>query len=179
MAQVRIIGGQWRGRKLPLIEHKQLKPTPDRVKETLFNWLQSHIVGSVCLDLFAGSGALGFESLSRGAKEVVFIEQNKQLVHAIKQQAKRLQAATGDIYQLEAVNWLQHNSREFDIIFLDPPFGEPLLATCLQLICQKQLLKPNGLIYVETDTVKNIPEGYSKWKQTKVGRVHAMLLKPE
>ncbi|TPW17985.1 MAG: methyltransferase, partial [Halothiobacillaceae bacterium] len=118
---LRIIGGTWRSRRLEFPTVEQLRPTPDRVRETLFNWLQHRIGGARCLDLFAGSGALGFEALSRGANEVVFVEIDPAAVQALRANAQRLQADNAQIIHEEALRYLAKPADPFDIIFLDPP----------------------------------------------------------
>ena len=114
--KVRIIAGKWRGRKLDVIDSQGLRPTPDRIRETLFNWLQNDIVGARCLDLFAGTGALGFEALSRGAAEVVMVESNGKLVDTLKQHAVVLGSEQHSIQQADAFSWLQQADKGFDII---------------------------------------------------------------
>ena len=120
---VRLIAGQWRGRKLPIVDVEGLRPTGDRVKETLFNWLQTQIPGARCLDLFAGSGSLGFEAASRGAAEVIMVERDPTVVGCLQASAERLSAAQVTILQTDAAAYLQTSPDPFDIVFLDPPFN--------------------------------------------------------
>lgn len=148
--QLRIIGGQWRGRRLQLAATSCLRPTPDRVRETLFNWLQPWIEGVVCLDLFAGSGALGFEAISRGARSVVMVEQNPTAVAMLETNRVRLHAENVVIVRCDALSYLQQVTAHFDLVFLDPPFaGDDVGVYCQELEC-RGLLKSDALIYLET-----------------------------
>ena len=136
---VRIIGGSWRGRRVHFPDSPGLRPTPDRVRETLFNWLQHSIAGARCLDLFAGSGALGLEALSRGARETVFVEQAFAPAQMLADQLKRfyggaMAGSNGRIVQMSAERFLTAPGESFDIIFLDPPFGLDALPEYVRLI---------------------------------------------
>jgi 16S rRNA (guanine966-N2)-methyltransferase len=146
---LRIIGGIWRGRRLNFPESAMLRPTPDRVRETLFNWLQPWIAGAHCLDLFAGSGALGLEALSRGAAQVVLLEQDAAVVQALRDNLDKLQAQAADLIHTDAVRYLQGPARPFDIVFLDPPFQSDLLKRCFDLLEKQRWIKPGGLVYIE------------------------------
>ena len=148
-SQLRIIGGIWRGRRLSFPETAKLRPTPDRVRETLFNWLQPWIAGAHCLDLFAGSGALGLEALSRGAAQVVLLEQDAAVAQCLRDSVYKLQAQAADLIHTDAVRYLQGPARPFDIIFLDPPFQSDLLDRCFGLLEKQQWIKPGGLVYIE------------------------------
>ena len=148
--RIRIIGGRWRGRKLPVPDAPGLRPTPDRVRETLFNWLQPLIPGARCLDLYAGTGALGLEALSRGAAHVHFVDNNVVLTDAIQTLARTL-AADATVVTAAAGDWLPGNADHFDVIFLDPPFGQDLLAGIIDLIGEHECLKPGGLVYIESE----------------------------
>jgi 16S rRNA (guanine966-N2)-methyltransferase len=142
---VRIIGGGWRGRRVSFPDIPGLRPTPDRVRETLFNWLQSAIAGTRCLDLFAGSGALGLEALSRGAQEIVFVEQAVAAARALQEQLIRLGARTkGQVVEMGAARYLRSVPQAFDIVFLDPPFGRNALAEYIPLLVQGHWLKPGS-----------------------------------
>lgn len=175
--RIRIIGGAWRGTKLSVSAFEQLRPTPDRIRETLFNWLQNVISGAVCLDLFAGSGALGFEAASRGAARVVMVEQNRQQAANLQRQADALQAEMVEVVQADAIQWLETARPDFDLVFLDPPFGADLLARTLPLLAQKRLLRRNGLVYVEAETGLTVdPNGFEISKQKHAGQVQYMLL---
>ncbi len=150
MGKIRIIAGRWRGRKLNVPNEETLRPTPDRVRETLFNWLAENIHGATCLDLFAGTGALGFEALSRGAASCTFVEKHAQTAKTLQNNLVLIQAC-GDIQALDATQFLNSTSQAFDIIFLDPPFEKNLLQPICDLIVEKQLLKANGVLYVEKE----------------------------
>lgn len=176
--KVRIIAGKWRGRKLDVINSPGLRPTPDRVRETLFNWLQQEIVGARCLDLFAGSGALAFEALSRGAAEVFMIESNPKIVETLKQHAETLKSEGHTIQLADATSWLKQGINGFDIIFLDPPFREGYIEQCCETISEESLLKPKGLLYIESEKDLALPDGWEIRKQMKAGNVQSMLLAP-
>ena len=166
--QLRVIGGQWRGRKLAFPTAEGLRPTPDRVRETLFNWLAPNISGSHCLDLFAGSGALGLEALSRGANFCCFIDTTAAASQQITSNLALLQCDTASTHNIQAAHWLEQfdpaSDQAFDIIFLDPPFGKNLAETCIELIEQKQLLRHNGLIYLETHRDEILPAIPPHWQ---------------
>jgi 16S rRNA (guanine966-N2)-methyltransferase len=174
--QVRIIGGEWRGRLIHFREAPDLRPTPSRVRETLFNWLGQTIPELTCLDLFAGSGALGFEALSRGAKTVVMVEKSADTARTLKDNAQRLGAGGARIVVADAQEWLDRNTERFDIIFLDPPFSGNLLERLLPRLGQH--LAPGGRVYCES------PEGVSEspiWmivRSSRAGRVWHQLLEP-
>ena len=124
--RVRIIGGQWRSRLVQFPDTAGLRPTPDRVRETLFNWLGQRLDGLACLDLFAGSGALGFEALSRGARRVVMVERDRAVVAALRASATKLEAANLDIVESDALRYLENARERFDVVFIDPPYAENL-----------------------------------------------------
>jgi len=147
---VRIIAGKWRGRRIPVATTAGLRPTPDRVRETVFNWLMPTLVGSHCLDLFAGSGVLGWEALSRGAAKVSFVERDRLAVQALQEQQQSFATDAASILRSEAETYLQGTPQSFDVIFLDPPYAialEPLLQQLLS-----DWLAPAGVIYVERDS---------------------------
>ncbi len=149
---LRIIGGRWRGRKLSFFPGKGTRPTPDRVRETLFNWLMYDMQGAWCLDAFSGSGALGVEALSRCAAHATFLEQNPRVCQQLKKtfQAFELDKDIALLHETKVQKWLQRPApRPYDIIFLDPPFFQDMLPDCFQAIAQYGWLKPNGLLYVE------------------------------
>jgi 16S rRNA (guanine966-N2)-methyltransferase len=179
---LRIIGGQWRSRKLPFVDAQGLRPTPDRIRETLFNWLQGEVRDARCLDLFAGSGALGIEALSRGAAEVTFIETNPAVVSQLKANLTLLKS-DAPVAQDDALAFLakQANEKPFDLIFLDPPYRQGLLEKSLLLISEHQLLNDNGLIYLEHESEEHFDwnkYGLNILKQAKAGQVSCFLLKP-
>jgi 16S rRNA (guanine966-N2)-methyltransferase len=150
LGQIRIIGGQWRGRKLQFTATTGLRPTPDRVRETLFNWLAPDIASARCLDLFAGSGALGLEALSRGADHCTFIDAAASSVEDIGQQLDKLECQQAELVKMDGLHWLQQAMPgSYDIVFLDPPFGKSLLTPSCTLLAQRGLLKPGARVYLE------------------------------
>jgi len=153
LGQLRIIGGQWRGHKLHFADVEGLRPTGDRVRETLFNWLAPVISGAYCLDLFAGSGALGFEALSRGAIRAILIEKDPVAAALLKQNSAFLKTERAQVIQTDASQWLNTFTpeRPFDVVFLDPPFAADLLQPCCDLLQRPGLLSQNSLVYIETD----------------------------
>jgi 16S rRNA (guanine966-N2)-methyltransferase len=165
---VRIIAGAWRGRRVHFPDMPGLRPTPDRVRETLFNWLQPSIADTRCLDLFAGSGALGLEALSRGAKEVVFVEQFPAAARPLQQQLVRFGAAArGRVMELGAARFLRTPDAPFDIAFLDPPFGKDALAEYIPLLDEGNWLKPGGLVYLENERAAGEPKLPERWELLK------------
>jgi 16S rRNA (guanine966-N2)-methyltransferase len=166
--QLRIIGGQWRGRKLSFPTAQGLRPTADRVRETLFNWLSPSISGAHCLDLFAGSGALGLEALSRGASFCCFIDTAAAASQHIAASLALLQCDNATTHTAQAAPWLEQlgpgPNETFDIIFLDPPFGKNLAEKCLALIDQKQLVRNDGLVYLETNRDEALPATPPHWQ---------------
>jgi len=152
---VRIIGGKYRGKKLSFPSSVGLRPTTDRIRETLFNWLMHDIRNARCLDVFAGSGALGFEAYSRGAAKVVLIEKNPAIYLNLQEIAASFATPQLAVINAPAIEWLssqQHNNTDepFDIVFVDPPFADLALFECIQLFEQSHLLIPGGLLYTES-----------------------------
>jgi 16S rRNA (guanine966-N2)-methyltransferase len=173
--ELRIIGGRLRGRKWRFPAAPGLRPTPDRVRETLFNWLQMRVPGTRCLDLFAGSGALGLEALSRGAAEVVFCEADEQVAADLRSTLERfdLKAPTR-VEGATAQRCLQRVQGKFDIVFLDPPFDAGLLAPSLRALVERGLLAADALVYIEMparDGAPALPEGWLPHRQGKAGEV--------
>jgi len=154
---VRIIGGQWRGRRLSVPDVPGLRPSGDRCRETLFNWLQPHLHQARCLDLFAGTGVLGLEAASRGAAAVVLVEQSKLAVTAMRSSVELLQAQQVSVIQADALAWLaaQSAANSFDIAFVDPPFGSDLASAALSLLEGENRVRPGGLVYVESARSEN------------------------
>ena len=146
--RVRIIAGEWRSRLIKFPPAAQLRPTPDRVRETLFNWLGQRLDGLACLDLFAGSGALGFEALSRGAQRVVMVERDRTVAAALRESARTLNATGADIHEADALPWLARSRETFDVVFLDPPFASDLAARALAALPPR--LAPGARVYVES-----------------------------
>ncbi len=200
---LRIIGGEWRSRKLPFVDAQGLRPTPDRIRETLFNWLQGHIHGANCLDLFAGSGVLGLEALSRGAAEVVFVEKNKAVAEQLKDNLDLLKTEA-DVQHTDALDYLNSqnimelcinsSSRSkseraiiqkwggvLDIIFLDPPYRQGLLEKTLTILCDKEkgFINKNTLIYLEHEAEEVFDWeafGLKVLKQADAGQVKSYLM---
>lgn len=148
---IRIISGKWRGRKLPVIQSDGLRPTTDRTKETLFNWLMQDVAGADCLDLFAGSGSLGLEALSRHAKSVTLVEKQKGIVQSLDKIKGLLQASDSElsIVNQDAVNWLTQCRNKFNLVFIDPPFKKNLLQPVIERLLQHNLLHDGALLYIE------------------------------
>lgn len=178
--QLRIIGGQWRGRKLSFPTIEGLRPTPDRVRETLFNWLASDIIGARCLDLFAGSGSLGLEALSRGAGFVEFIDSSNEAIQQLQHHLQLFGAENGHASLSSAEQKLQqHIDEPFDIIFLDPPFHQQLAANTVQLIDQNNFLSKRGWVYLEMASDECLPDMPKHWRlhrQKSAGQVCYRLL---
>jgi len=174
-SKIRIIGGKWRGRKLNVIDVPGLRPSQDRTRETLFNWLQGKIVGARCLDLFSGTGALAFEALSRGASEVIMVESNPKIVETLKQTAEIFGSKTHQIVRDDAVSWVRNSPKVFDIIFLDPPFGYGYTEKCCQMIIEQSSLADNGIVYIESEKNINIPPMLKINKMTQIGQAQSIL----
>ena len=177
--QVRIIGGNWKGRLLPVTDKPGLRPTPNRIRETVFNWLQTYIEGSECLDLFAGSGALGFEAASRGAAHTTLIEKDAGIVLLLKKQTETLQADNVTIQQADGLSYPQSTEKSFDIVFLDPPFNQIDLPQLLTEFAESAKLKPAAKIYVESplgQLPEALPNQWSWWRRAKASQVEYGLI---
>ncbi len=174
---MRIIGGRWRGRRLHFPDRPGLRPSPDRVRETLFNWLQADIAGSRCLDAFAGSGVLGLEAASRGASEVLLLELDAQAARAISDNLLQLAADCVKLQQRDTMAWLRSPRAAmqpaFDIVFIDPPFQAGVLQTCCELLEQGGWLAAQAKIYIECarDTVLQVPDNWCLLKHKTAGQV--------
>jgi len=191
---LRIIAGQWRGRKLSFATAPSLRPTPDRVRETLFNWLQGHLHDARCLDLFAGSGALAFEALSRGAAHVTLIESNPEAVEKLRENIQLLQTENALLIPIDAFQYLdtqcldgkpqkpiKPRPQAFDLIFLDPPFRQNYLPKLLTIIHDKDLLTKSGVIYLEYENAANpqleeLLKPFNVLKEKKAGQVVSLLI---
>ncbi|MCZ7566886.1 MAG: 16S rRNA (guanine(966)-N(2))-methyltransferase RsmD [Burkholderiales bacterium] len=171
---VRIIAGEWRSRLISFPHAAGLRPTPDRVRETLFNWLGQDLAGKRCLDLFAGSGALGFEALSRGAREAVLIEASKPVARALAANAARLGARRVRLVTGDALEFAARAREAFDVAFVDPPYGRGLALRALALL--PRLLAPGARVYVEDDRPLEAPPGWRKTQSGRAGGVHYCLL---
>jgi 16S rRNA (guanine966-N2)-methyltransferase len=163
---IRIIGGLYRGKKIHFPEVEGLRPTPDRVKETLFNWLMNDIKNARCLDAFAGSGALGLEAFSRGAANVVFIEQSTEAYANLQKIISQFNSSNLKLIKTNTLTYLQNSHETFDIIFLDPPFAKDYIPQCISLIIQNQLLVTGGFVYIESPTAIELDE--QQWRQLKI-----------
>jgi 16S rRNA (guanine966-N2)-methyltransferase len=172
-SQLRIIGGAWRGRKLAFAPVPGLRPTPNRVRETLFNWLMPVIRGARCLDLFAGSGALGLEAASRGASHCVLVEQQQPVVQTLREQVARLKAGQVEVVEAEVLNWLSQGATPFDIVFLDPPFQQGLLQDCIERLEQNGWLADSAWIYLEAERGLEVtlPEHWEWYRDKQAGQV--------
>lgn len=177
--QVRIIGGQWRRSLLPVADRPGLRPTPDRVRETLFNWLGQDLSGWRVLDAFAGSGALGFEAASRGAAEVMLIERDPELVKLLNASRERLKAGHQiRVLRSEAVSWMRAaNPAAFELVLLDPPFDAGLTQPALEAAAR--LVVPGGYVYLETGDAApaDLPGRLVLHRQGRAGAVHHALLR--
>ena len=178
--QVRIIGGQWRRSLLPVADKPGLRPSPDRVRETLFNWLGQDLSGWRVLDAFAGSGALGFEAASRGATDVVLLERDPDLVSALNGVRERLKAVGLRIQRADALVWMRAaEPASFDLVLLDPPFDAGLALPALQ--AAQHLLVPGGLVYLEAGqpVPADLPAGLSLLRASRAGAVHFALFQAQ
>ena len=174
--RVRIIGGQWKKSVLRFPAADDLRPTPDRVRETLFNWLGQDLHGLVCLDLYAGSGALGFEAASRGAARVVLVEREPAAARSLRENATRLSASTLEIVPSDAIAYLSAAKERFDVVFLDPPFRQNVLPEVLGRL--PRVLKGGARIYVESPASVGVSgvQGWRELKRSRAGQVSFQLL---
>lgn len=175
--QIRIIGGDWRGRKLPVLTADGLRPTGDRMRETLFNWLAFDIAGARCLDLFAGTGSLGFEALSRGAKQLVFVEKSPAVAKQLQQNIQLLNCAAAQVVNQDSQVWLaQTANQQFDVVFIDPPFFQNLVENSVNLLHNQAWLRA-GWVYIEQEKSLEWPAMPANWQlhrektsaQTRIG----------
>ena len=171
---VRIVGGLWRSRILEFPDAVDLRPSPDRVRETLFNWLGQDLTGMVCLDLFAGSGALGFEALSRGAASVIMVEKNPVVLRALRDNAAKLGATGLTVVRGDALEFARGAHSRFDVVFVDPPYRLGLQVAALDLL--RGLLALGGRVYVEGNAVFEPPRGWAILRRARAGNVHFHLL---
>lgn len=171
--QLRIIAGRWRGRKLSFAPVPGLRPTPDRVRETLFNWLGPFIQGARCLDLFAGSGALGIEAASRGAAEVVMVDHDAAVVATLREQLQKLEFSGAQLVQQDVNSWLTRKAAPFDIVFLDPPFRENRLPACIDLLEDNGWLAAGARVYIEAERTYTpaLPDSWELYRSKNTGQV--------
>lgn len=178
--KLRIIGGQWRGRKLDFPSVEGLRPTTDRVRETVFNWLSPYLAGSECLDLFAGSGALGFEAVSRGAAHTTLVELDRNAYQYLLRNKEILQSTELHIENKNAIEWLESNNKQYDIVFIDPPFNKGIVEECLNKL--KPQLKENALIYLEMgkkEPLPTLPDNWTVIKEKTAGDVCYRLIQQQ
>jgi 16S rRNA (guanine966-N2)-methyltransferase len=181
---LRIIGGNWRGRKVSFPNNEEIRPTPDRVRETLFNWLTGYLQNARCLELFAGSGILSLEALSRGAREVTLVDTTPSTVEQLKLEFEKLSVPSHQfqLLNMSAGEWLKNNkSKTYDLIFLDPPFDGNELTSTLEQICSGNLLDSEGFIYIESASVistDSLPDGWIIHRQKRAASVHYCLIIP-
>jgi 16S rRNA (guanine966-N2)-methyltransferase len=172
--KVRIISGQWRRRRLAVPEVDGLRPTPDRVRETLFNWLSGALEGARCLDLFAGSGALDFEAASRGARQVLLVEKDQRAVACLRKTATELGATQVEILHADVHHWMAGDATPYDIVFLDPPYGSANLGDLCARLEESGWLHPETLVYLETRASEEsieLPDGWKFLRRQKAGQV--------
>jgi 16S rRNA (guanine966-N2)-methyltransferase len=176
--EVRIIGGRWKRTPLPVADRPGLRPTPGRVRETLFNWLGQDLAGWRVLDAYAGSGALGLEAASRGASAVTLLEQDPKLVQTLRQTVQKLQAGMVEVHRADALAWMARSHHEFDLILLDPPFADGVFDAALRAASHR--LARGGLIYLECgQPPAELPAGLHAWRQGRAGQVHYLLYREE
>ena len=179
--KVRIIAGQWRHRQLSVLPCPGLRPTPDRVRETLFNWISGELPGAACLDLYAGTGALGFEAASRGAEKVVMVERNANLARHLRAQAHALGANMVQVVCADAEHWLAHASECFDLVFIDPPYGSTDLPSLINALRRHGRVNAASRVYAEAaadDARPVFPDGWSLLREKRAGRVRYYLAAP-
>ncbi|WP_159714997.1 16S rRNA (guanine(966)-N(2))-methyltransferase RsmD [Blochmannia endosymbiont of Camponotus nipponensis] len=154
--KIKIIGGKWKGRNIPITQYAKIRPTTNRMRETLFNWLNPIISNTICLDCFAGSGALGLEALSRGASKVTFLDNNRICITALKITARSFSAHNSEIIHTNCLFWLKRSIMTYNIIFIDPPFQDNIISKTIFLLEKYNLCKKESWIYIETSKKKNI-----------------------
>lgn len=175
MPELRIIGGTWRSRRLKFPAVPGLRPTPDRARETLFNWLGQDLSNRDCLDLFAGSGALGFEAASRGARVVLMVERDRRIVTALNASAAVLGAGQVRIVQADVLEFICAPQQKFDVAFLDPPYQSDFSSRTLRAL--PRLLRPNALVYCEAADQIDVPLAFERLRQRRYGQVWLTLLR--
>ena len=177
---LKIIGGRWRGRKLTVLDSKGLRPTPNRVRETLFNWLQFSLSGANCLDLFAGTGALGLEAASRGVEKITLVEFNTQTAEQLSKNCQQLGADNYQLINEDAATFLSSDQEQYDIVFIDPPYKLEMWSEIAEQLVSQDSLSLNALIYVEFPLAATKPLLPSKWqliKEKKAGGVNYCLFR--
>jgi 16S rRNA (guanine966-N2)-methyltransferase len=172
--KLRIGGGELRSRVITFPDAEGLRPTPDRVRETLFNWLGQTLYGRNCLDLFAGSGALGIEAASRGAERVVMVEKNPVVFRALRDNVRKLECANISLRHQDGLEFVRRDAQRYDVMFLDPPFQSDYLPRLLEILPKN--LNDNGLIYVESGAAIEVPSPWQVVKSDKAGQVWYQLI---
>jgi 16S rRNA (guanine966-N2)-methyltransferase len=179
--RLRIVAGNWRSRLLDIADVPGLRPTSERIRETLFNWLAPRINAARCLDLFAGTGALGLEALSRGARNAIFVERSAEAVRTLKENIKALGADGAVVLQMDALDYLQGKHPErFDLVFLDPPFASDMLDELCRLLDERELLAKDARVYIEqnrSNPEPKLPGGWQVLKNKTAGNVRYMLVR--
>ena len=169
---VRLIGGKYRGKQLTVLQAPGLRPTPDRVRESIFNLIGSKVEGAQVLDLFAGSGALGLEAISRGARSLVLVENNAENCDLLSAEIRHFKGEQIKLVQQDALTFLQQCSTQFDVVFLDPPYGAKLLEPALNLLNARALIKPSSILYVEmSSATRTIVPGFEIIREQTAGQV--------
>jgi 16S rRNA (guanine966-N2)-methyltransferase len=176
---IRLISGKWRGKKLPVKDKEGLRPTTDRTKETLFNWLMHDVRDANCLDCFSGSGSLAFEALSRSAKNALLLERDKQVAQQLRENLKSLNADNAIVIEADTISYLQKTAgQQFDIVFVDPPFNKGLVSPCCQALEENNYLMPQALIYIEMEVQLvdiELPKNWQLLKEKSTGQVSYQL----
>lgn len=173
-SKIRIIGGQWRGRKLTVLNSLHVRPTPNRVRETLFNWLTPVINGATCLDCFAGSGALGLEALSRQAANVILLEKNRAASVQLGKTLELLKTKKAKIFHTNSLLWLNQPGNAYDVVFIDPPFRQDMINKTINLLERHHRLMPTAWIYIETEiknSAFNVPKHWQLQRANVAGQV--------
>ncbi len=175
--KIRIVGGSLRGSRIDVADGEGLRPTSDRVRETVFNWLSPMIAGARCLDLFAGTGALGVEAISRGAAECVFVERDRTLAQQLGQTLSRLKIENASVINADALNWLDMDARRFDLVLLDPPFADDFWMQAASRLESGDWLADDAWIYVETPAGMRpvLPNSWRLHRESRAGAVHFAL----
>lgn len=172
--QVRIIAGCWKGRSIPVIKKEDVRPTPNRVRETVFNWLQDALPGSRCLDLFAGSGVLGIESVSRGAAHATIVDSNREIIELLRSQLELLETGLVDLVCGDGIEYILNTEQQFDIVYLDPPFQKFDLNKLLDQVNSADILKPHAQVYMESlpgQLPQKLPSSWQWRRQSKASQV--------
>ena len=177
--RLRIIGGEWRSRQLPIPSAEGLRPTPNRIRETLYSWLTGWVPGARCLDAFSGTGALGLEALSRGAKHATFLEYSPVAVKALQSNLFALECSNAEVVHANASHWLSQTAKEpYDLVFLDPPFHKGFVAPICHSLAENGYLAESSLVYIESEVelgLPAVPESWQLWKEKTAGQVTCRL----